>query len=575
MFSSSQEKEGKFDNVIKTDLANCMDCYRCVRACPVKAISVHGGQATVVDSLCIQCGTCVNECPQHSKFIVSSANEVRELIASGKRVVCSIAPSFPAVFPGWKAKRLPSALRRLGFFYVSETAEGAREISPASVENLGKAKIFTACPAVVNYVEHYKPEYLDYLVQIVSPMIAHARMLRKELGDDIAVVFIGPCAAKKQEARREENKGDVQAVLTFNELAEWLKEEEIDLATCTESDFQRKSTYHNARLFPIQGGMLKTCDINYDITDSDVIHLSGAKAVKELFSIPPSEWDFKAAEPLFCEEGCIGGPGFPDDSDSLYKRKKAVINYVDSFPKEDHKARETDVELTTSFSKKEKSLSFDSVSEEDIERVLVETGKARAEDRLNCGACGYTNCREKAAAVVLGMAEPEMCMPQMRRRAQQRMDKIIENSPNGIVILDNDLRIIHMNNSFRKMFICNNHILGREISYLLNAEGYNQIANGEVESYEAVRTKYGIRYHERIYSFKNDNQYVGFYANLSRMKLEGTQIDLIKKQTVEQAKKILTHQVEFAQDLVHFLGKSTAESEALVKKMMDLYEDEE
>jgi len=567
-----QEKEKPFDNIIKTDVANCMDCYRCVRACPVKAISVENGQANVVDSLCIQCGTCVKECPQQSKIILSSVNEVKRLLASGRKVACSMAPSFPAVFSDWQSKRLPSALRRLGFFYAGETAEGAKEISAASLNQQDDPRIFTACPAVVNYVERYKPEYLDYLVPVVSPMIAHARMIREKYGNDIDIVFIGPCAAKKQEARREENKGDVQAVLTFSELSEWLEEEQIVLSTCTESDFQRESAYHDARLFPIQGGMLKTCGINEDITNSDVIHLSGSRAIKELFSIPPSEWTFKIAEPLFCDGGCIGGPGFSND-DSILKRKKAVITYVDSYEQQDHPTT-LDIDLKTKFAPKKRTIAFEKVSDKEIEKVLIDTGKANPEDRLNCGACGYSNCREKAAAVVLGMAEVSMCMPQMRRQAQQRMDKIIENSPNGVVLLDKDLRIIHMNPAFRKIFLCNNHVLGKEISYLVNSEGYDKLSKGDTESHESIKTKYGVRYHEMVYAFPNDNQYVGFYADLSRLKMDGDHIQLVKKQTMQQAKKLLDHQVKFAQDLVHFLGKSTAESEALVKRMMELYEDE-
>jgi len=568
-----QERKEGFANVIKTDLANCMDCYRCVRACPVKAISVTRGQANVMDSLCVQCGTCVHECPQKAKLIVSEIDRVKELIASDRKVACSIAPSFPAAFPGWQSNRIPSALRRLGFCYVSETAEGASLIAAASIQTAQRGRIFTACPAVVNYVELYRPEYIDCLVDVVSPMLAHSKMLREKLGSDIAVVFIGPCAAKKQEARREENRDYVQAVLTFSELLQWFEEEDIDLSTCTESDFQREIDYRDARLFPIQGGMIKTCGLKDDVDYSEVIHVSGFKQIKELFDTPQNEWPFRFAEPLFCEGGCIGGPGFPKE-ESIFKRKLAVQEYVDSFSEFAGANREPSLDLKTHFSPRQREFCFEMVREEDIEAVLVETGKANPEDRLNCGACGYDNCREKAAAVVLGMAEASMCMPQMRRQAQQRMDKIIENSPNGVVILDQDLRIVHMNSAFKKLFICNNRVLGREISYLVNAEGYELLSSGRADSYEAVRTKYGIRYHEMLYAYPNDNQYVGFYANLTKMKMEDSEIKLIKKQTIEQAKKLLDHQVQFAQDLVHYLGRSTAESESLVKRMMELYEDE-
>jgi iron only hydrogenase large subunit-like protein/uncharacterized Fe-S cluster-containing protein len=558
-------------NTVYTVTANCQDCYRCVRVCPVKAISVRDGQACIEDDLCIKCGTCVRECPQHAKTIRSSLDKVKELLSSGKPVAASIAPSFAAVFDGWRATRLPAALRRLGFSYVSETAEGALLVTEETLSKTEHGNICTACPAVVNYIEKYRPEFVDLLIPVVSPMVAHGRMLKNRLGNEYAVVFIGPCAAKKLEAQRPENADAVDIVLTFSELTQWLEEEGIDLLTCSESGFESLGEISNARLFPLQGGLLKTGGIESGGTNADVLHISGASDVIGLLNVPPSRWTYRVVEPLFCAGGCINGPGISLDK-NIFLRKQDVISYAEkaAVPQKDI---DRSIRAETNFAKDHIDLVTEEVDENKINQVLEATGKLNPELQLNCGACGYESCRENAIAVVKGMAEPEMCIPYMRRLAQQRTDRIIETSPNGVVILDSELRIIHMNPAFQKMFMCNNGILGRRISYLIDADGYEKMASGAVDKYEAIKSKYGKKYHEQLYTLKIEKQHVGLYTDVTKIKFDNSQIDLIKKQTVEQAKELLDHQIKVSQEMAHFLGKSTARSEELVTRLMDLYEE--
>ena len=560
-------------NTIYTVTANCQDCYRCVRVCPVKAISVRDGQAYIEDDLCIKCGTCVRECPQHAKTIRSSLYAVKELLASGRKVAASVAPSFAAVFDGWRATRVPSALRRLGFSYVSETAEGALLVAEETIRHADKGSICTACPAVVNFIEKYKPEYIDMLIPVVSPMVAHGRLLKKRLGEDTAVVFIGPCAAKKLEALRPENADAVDAVLTFTELLHWLEEENIDLSTCSESGFESYGDLKSARLFPLQGGLLKTSDVESDGTSSDVVHLSGAGNVINLLDIPPSKWNFKIVEPLFCEGGCINGPGIATEK-NVFLRKQDVISYNKKMASEPPSDIDRTVNTETGYIDDRASLLTEDVDENKINAVLEAQGKLNPELQLNCGACGYESCRDNAIAVVRGMAEPEMCIPYMRRLAQQRTDRIIETSPNGVVILDSELKIIHMNPAFQKMFMCNNSILGRRISYLVDADGYEKMASGATDQYEAIRSKYGKKYHEQLYTLPSEKQYVGLYTDVTKIKFDDQQLDLIKKQTMDQARELLDHQIKFSQEMAHYLGKSTARSEELVTHLMDLYDEQ-
>ena len=561
---------------IYTITANCQDCYRCVRECPVKAIRISGGQARIEDRLCIKCGTCVRECPQHAKTVRSDLDEARALFADDRIVAASVAPSFAAMFTGTLSNRLPSALRRLGFQLVGETAEGAKYVADKSFEQPRTGSICTACPAVVNYVEKYQPDYMDALIPVVSPMIAHGRML-KEKHPGCAVVFIGPCAAKKQEILRPGNIGAVDVVLTFTELLEWFSSENIQLEDCSESGFDRLYEIGDARLFPIQGGMLKTAGIISDGTQAEVLHISGVGDIKGLFYGKPS-FEGKLIEPMFCSGGCIGGPCFSFGESqrerlSLFARRESVIRYASQLNRSHNAvppapAIPYKVEFVPDAQKRE------AVSENQINKILEQTGKIDPVYQLNCGACGYKTCIGNAIAVARGMAEPEMCIPYMRRLAQQRTDQIIETTPNGIVILDSELCMIKMNPAFQKIFMCNNGILGRRISYLVNAEGFEQLQSGAVELYESIQTKYGIKYHEILYPLREEKQYVGIYADISKIKYDTAQLDTVKAQTLLHAREFLDHQVRFAQEMAHYLGKSTAQSEEIAKRLISLYEED-
>jgi iron only hydrogenase large subunit-like protein/uncharacterized Fe-S cluster-containing protein len=560
-------------NTVYTVTANCQDCYRCVRVCPVKAISVRNGQACIEDDLCIKCGTCVRECPQHAKTIRSSIFAVKELLTSGRKVAVSVAPSFAAVFDGWRAARLPSALHRLGFAYVSETAEGALLVTEETLKHADKGSICTACPAVVNFIEKYHPEYIQRLIPVASPMVAHGRMLKKRLGEDWAVVFIGPCAAKKLEAQRPENAGAVDAVLTFSELLGWLDDEKIRLEDCEDGEFESHGALQSARLFPLQGGLLKTGGISCDGTNASVVHISGAADVMNLLHIPPETWNFTMVEPLFCSGGCINGAGISSDK-NIFMRKQDIIAYAAGTAAAGAPDIDRTIDAVTRFTGDRSDLTASVVDEERIQAVLEAQGKLDPANQLNCGACGYESCRDNAIAVARGMAEPEMCIPYMRRLAQQRTDRIIETSPNGVVILDSELRIIHMNPAFHRMFMCNNGILGRRISYLIDADGYEKLTAGKTDKYEAIKSRYGIKYHEQLYKLPVEKQYVGLYTDVTKIRFDESQMDLIKKQTMEQAKELLDHQIRFSQEMAHFLGKSTARSEELVTRLMDLYDEQ-
>lgn len=557
--------------VVFTNKARCRDCYRCVRVCPVKAIRMHGQQAFVVPERCIACGTCIRECPQGAKSFRNDVEHAARLLASGVPVAASVAPSFAGVFSGWEQKRLASALRKLGFAFVAETAIGAYAVARKTAEFVqarpARPHVCTACPAVVRYVELYRPEMADLLVPIVSPMLAHARAIKHQRGPETRVVFIGPCVAKKAEAQDPRNEGAVDCVLTFMELTEWFAREGIALATLEESPFD-DSPQGDARFFPLVGGQLRTAAMTTDVLAAEIISVSGFDEIKEALDMLPDSAG--VVEPLFCPQGCINGPAVPGERNP-YDRRREVLTYAAHHRGTPPQTGETLPDLAASFGPQavDGGRSF---SEEDIRQILEKTGKARPEDQLNCGACGYPSCREKAVAVLRGMAEVEMCIPYMKRLAEQRTDRIIETSPNGIVILDERLNIIHMNPAFRKYFMCSEAVCGKRISYLMDPDPFEKLAAGSDNFIEIVvrHERYNLIAHEILYPLREEKQYVGIFVNITHSQASQEKLDQLRAQTILQARELMDHQITMAQKIGQFLGESTARGEALVENLMKL-----
>jgi iron only hydrogenase large subunit-like protein/uncharacterized Fe-S cluster-containing protein len=559
--------------VVFTNKARCRDCYRCVRVCPVKAIQMREGQAYVVDSRCIRCGTCVRECPQGAKSYRNDIEQAKRLLAAGIVAAASVAPSFAAAFPDFQRHRLASALRQLGFAYVGETAIGAYHVAAQTASIVAarpeRNHVCTSCPAVVRYVELYRPELIPSLTPVVSPMIAHAKHIRHRLSGDVRVIFIGPCVAKKAEAERAEYAGLVDCVLTFAELREWLEGEHIDLSACEESDFD-ESPEGEARLFPIEGGSVRTSGWTTDLLAGEVVAASGFEEVRTALDGLTMPDTPNIVEPLFCLQGCTNGPAMLDDRNILARRSD-VLCYAAANP---GKAPEQQFygELTTQF---KPAAAETPITEEQIRHVLEITGKSREEDRLNCGACGYANCREKAIAVIRGMAEPEMCIPHMKRLAEQRVDRIIETSPNGIVIVDEHLHVLHMNPAFRKFFLCSDAVYGQPISYLMDPEPFVRLASGQESLIEMIveHQRYNLVCHQILYPLAEERQYVGIFVNITGSRASQRKLDQLRSQTVLQARELLDHQIQMAEQLAKLLGESTAKGENLVEKLMLLTEE--
>lgn len=555
--------------LVFTNRARCRNCYRCLRVCPVKAIRIQNGQAQVEASLCIACGTCRRECPQQAKSFRSDVERVAQWLREDAPVVVSLAPSYASVYSGEKRGRLAAALRRLGFSRVEETALGA-EITARETDGFirahpGQAAICSACPAVVQYIEKYLPHLVNLLVPVVSPMLAHARLLKTRLGAGIRVVFIGPCLAKKLEAERADSAGWVDAALTFEELNGWLEEETISLDSLAPVPLDG-AAQTVSRNFPLLGGLAKTAAWETDLLSDRVAAVSGFEIIADLFQTlqtSPHPW---IVEPLFCREGCINGPGIPV-AGNVYEYKQRVLRYAALAPSAILRSGPAG-DYGACYRAQPPAPVF---SEAEIQAVLDKTGKARPEDRLDCGACGYASCRDKAVAVLRGMAEPEMCIPQMIRQAEQRTDKIIATTPNGIVILGEHLEILSMNLAFRAMFQASDAVLGKPVSTLLDPADFEKIASRAESKVEGrgVFPNYHLVCHQILYSLPEDRQFVGIFINLTHREDTERVLRNLKQETIKQSQELLDHQIRMAQDMVKFLGENTAQAERLVRQLTE------
>ena len=429
-------------NCLTLKKSNCKNCYKCIRHCPVKSIRFSGNQAHIINNECILCGQCFVVCPQNAKEIVDETEKVKVLLQSGNPVVVSLAPSFIANYEGVGINAMAKALKKLGFYDVEETAIGATMVKTEYDRMLNEEKrdvvISSCCHSVNLLIQKYFPQALEYLADILSPMQAHCTDIKKRI-PNAKTVFIGPCVAKKDEA--EHYEGIVDAVLTFEELTAWFKEANITLEAETE-----KNDFSLARFFPTTGGILKTMAQN--APDYNYLAIDGVEnCIAAINDILSGKIHKCFIEMSACVGSCIGGPVMEKNHHSPIKDYIAVAEFAGEkdFPVDIPSA----YELKKNFTYIEHKLP--QPSEMEINNILRQMGKFKPSQELNCGSCGYNTCREKAAAIAQGKAEISMCLPYLKDKAESFSDTIVKNTPNGIIVLNEQLEVQQINDSAREI----------------------------------------------------------------------------------------------------------------------------
>ncbi len=550
-------------NCLTLKKSNCKNCYKCIRHCPVKSIRFSANQAHIISDECILCGQCFVVCPQNAKEISSETEKVRVMIQSGEPVYASIAPSFIANYEDIGINGMRAALKKLGFADADETAIGASIVKTEYEKILAqKTKdivISSCCHSINLLIQKYFPDLLPYLADVVSPMQAHAKYL-KTLHPDAKVVFIGPCVAKKDEA--DYYKGVVDGVLTFEDLAEWLKAERIELVP--DMDDNQKS---RARFFPTTGGILKTMTMDSDYT---YLCMDGVEnCISALKDIQSGRIHKCFIEMSACVGSCVGGPVMEKYHPSPVKDYAAVVRYAGK--------KDFDVPQPESATLKKDMLSIEmhvnTPDEYEITEILHKMGKFKPSDELNCGSCGYNTCREKAVAIYNGKAEISMCLPYLKEKAESFSDCIVNNTPNGLIVLNENLEVQQINSVAKKIMNirADSDILGEGVVRILDPDIFNRVLRSKrsVRDERTYLAEYKKYVEQTVVYDENYHLLVGIMRDITDEETEKEKRESIAAQTVEVADKVVDKQMRIVQEIASLLGETAAETKIALTKLKE------
>ncbi|MFA5625649.1 MAG: [Fe-Fe] hydrogenase large subunit C-terminal domain-containing protein [Bradymonadales bacterium] len=549
--------------------SNCKNCYKCIRNCPVKSIRFSGGQAMIIGNECILCGHCFVVCPQNAKEIASSLEAVKVLLQSGDKVIASLAPSFIANYNGAGIDVLRSALIKLGFADVEETAIGAtivkREYDRMLAEEKRDILISSCCHTVNLLIQKYFPNELQYLADIMSPMQAHCLDIKRRM-PEAKTVFIGPCLAKKDEADHYESI--VDAVLTFEELSEWLSAENITL------DIKKDSTPESlARFFPTTGGILKTMDC--DQPHISYLAIDGIEnCIAALKDIQNGNIHHCFIEMSACAGSCIGGPVMEKNHRYPVRDFMQVSKYAGE---RDFNVSDLPVAKLKKFMLPiEKKLATPSESE--IAIILKQMGKYTKADELNCGSCGYNSCREKAIAVHQGKAVVSMCMPFLTEKAESFSEMIINNSPNCIIVLNDAFEVQQINDAALEMMNIRSRadVLGEQVVRILDPKDFVTVFNTgvAVENKRCYLPEYKKYVYQTITYDKNYNILVCTLRDVTDEENERAKKESIRRQTIDITDKVVDKQLLVVQEIASLLGETAAETKIALTKLKESIQDE-
>lgn len=553
---------------LKLKKSNCVNCYKCIRHCPVKSIKYSTGQAQIVSDECILCGQCFVVCPQNAKEIRNDVPSAMELIKSGP-VIASLAPSFVANYPGATAATMEKALKQLGFTGVEETAIGASIVKTEYERIIAEGKqeviISTCCHSVNTLVEKYYPEVLPYLATVVSPMQAHCQKIKQE-HPDAKTVFIGPCISKKAEA--DAYPGYADCVLTFEELSDWLKQEGI---TVEQGEDHLEES--RARLFPTTGGILRT--MKCDSPDYAYLVVDGIENVlAALDDIKQGRLKKCFIEMSICAGSCIGGPAMERERRRPVTDTIAVNRYAGRKDFVVDQPEGKDLIKDHRFI----GLHRQMPGEKEIEEILHKTGKFTKEQELNCGACGYSTCREKAIAVYQGKADLNMCLPFLTQKAQSFSDTIINNTPNGIIVLNEDLEVQQINSAACHIMNIRHasDVLGDQVIRILDPKVFLDVmSSGRSIRDEKIYLAEYKRYVEQSVIYDRSYHIVMcIMRDVTEEERERKKKEEISQSTIEVTDRVIEKQMRVVQEIASLLGETTAETKIALTNLKDSLNDE-
>lgn len=563
---------------VYTETNNCQDCYKCIRECPVKAIKIESDRASIVKDLCIFCGRCTLICPSGAKKVRDDVSKVKRLLRRDTPVYVSLAPSFVAEFSDFTTREMVAGLRRLGFAGVSETALGAELVTANTAAFLKEAGpgvyISTACPSAVDYIRKYKPELAKCLVGLQSPLMAHAAMLRHWFGNDIHVVFIGPCVAKKTES--DDFPSLIDAALTFNDLRRWFEEEVIvpGLVIPSKNDEFIPVRAFDGALYPLDGGMVSTLKNAGDSDGINFMHISGIGNIKEaLAGIDGIDSSSKLfLELLVCEGGCINGPGTSARAGTILKNLR--IDQYRNSPKPIVRAEKQEnsvPDIHSQYCIVTQERKMNQWAEDDITEALKTAGKTSKSDELNCGGCGYNSCRDFAIAMLNGMAERQMCVSYMRRVASDKASVLLQRMPYGVVLVDDRLHVIESNKKFAGMIGNDAALLwdvrpGLQGADMRKLIGFHKVFSNVLSSgndlIDRNAEENGRRFNLSVFTIQRHRIICGVIQDLH-------QPGLMQEEAMRRIRQVVHENMGTVQKVAYLLGENAARTETMLNALVN------
>ena len=604
--------------LILIDPDKCNLSLTCIRTCPAKAVKIADGHAQIIASRCIGCGHCVTMCSANAISFRNELDRAKSLLTSNHRVAAICDPAIAGEFTDiTDYRKFVAMIRALGFHLVAETAFGvdlfALKYKELFADFRGKYFITSKCPPVIDFVEREHPYMIDNLAPIVPPYIAMSKVMHRLYGNDVKVVYITSCVGAKNDAVCfNRTDGHIDAVISFVELRQWFAEQMITESSVAFSEFD-PPVGRKGGLFPISHGMLQSVGINEDLLNGNIIVAEGRMNFLMSLREFAGNVELNMHLDLFYCRGCHMGPGSSPNG-LRYNRRSEVIKYVNKrLATFDQQQWENDLrtfaslDLTRQF--KVSDMRLPMPPEEEIEKVLVEMGKANIVDRLGCGACGYRSCRDFAVAHIQGLTNYEMCYTytnkklqayvvkvnaanekltlarealqkseekarkeeQAAREAAEIITAMLDKIRVGVVIVDCDLKIVESNKVFVDMLgddarELNEMVLGLKGAELQRLLPFYKFFLSVLQSGQDMLnrdTQLGkMVVNVSVFTIKPNQVIGGIIRDLSIP-------DVQREEVINRARAVIRENLETVQQIAFLLGESASKTEKILNSIIE------
>ncbi len=555
-------------SILQFRTANCKNCYKCIRNCPVKAIRVENQQAQIIEDQCILCEKCTSVCPQHAKVEHDDIPDIQKEIAVGKKVIASVHPAYLVRY-GWNSVHLlEEKLQKMGFWKVFDAAQGAAMMKQEytrilEAQHQQKMMISSNCPVVVRLIEKKYPHLTEYLAPVCSAMQMHAQYLREQYPDAV-LVYVSPCISVMSELKEQQAQMDY--VITFRELSNWMDDmpQQQELGKLPEEVYL-------SRMMAVSGGLIQAMQ---PVEGQKYLSVDGMDQCREILKeLQAGEYQDYFIEMNACANGCIGGPYSQKREKKLLDALIAIrqISMPEGRPdyQKDYHMEMPDVTIRRFIP--EESYPEKAITREQVTHVLQEMGKYTREDELNCGACGYDTCRAKAVAVIQGKAEVSMCIPYMREKQEDYANIIINAMPGLLVTVDYQLNIVQLNKAAKDLFDISRkkHLLGKQLNEIMDDYAMvNMIAFDREIEQDCIYLEEQRRYIERVITNDRKNKLI-----LCIMKDVTKEKERQKKQrraqadAVQMADKLAEEQLKIVHEIASLLGETAADTKVAIEEL--------